>query len=51
LPDGSRRVLTEDLLLGGLRPLAFGETYAGAAAVPVDEFNAGRFQSVIRCCH
>ena len=40
----------------GLRPLAFAEAYAGAAAVPVDEFNAGRFQSatycqIIRCCH
>ena len=40
----------------GLRPLAFAQAYAGAAAVPVDEFNAGRFQSatycqIIRCCH
>jgi hypothetical protein len=36
--------MARHLSLGGLRPLAFAEAQSGAAAVLVDELDAGQFK-------
>jgi hypothetical protein len=38
--------MARHLSLGGLRPLAFAEAQSGAAAVLVDELDAGSFESL-----